>query len=308
MALYGYARVSTEDQSTAAQAYELQKAGCVRVVTEHASGGDADRPALKALLAELSPGDTLIIYRLDRLARSLRDLMNIVSDLSARGIGFKSLSDPVDTNSPQGMFAMQVLGAAAELERALIKERTRSGLERARREGRQPGNPGLKNADPAAVRKIKQAKDAAHMEKLHAEAIQWLPEVQRMRPQLPWEAVLNAINARQTKQGGAHWTMGRLKRAVDRFVREGLLDAVVQQRAPRPAPDDRIMIIIAGMLGADPSLTLRDIGQRLENMYERTPRGGRNWSPSSVKMFLDRARENGLIPDAPGLDSRSAAG
>lgn len=157
MAIIGYARVSTDEQSTAAQADELKAAGCSRVFEEHGSGASRDRPVLNQLLRDLAPGDTLMIVRFDRLARSLSHLLAVVEDLNARDVQFRSLRDPVDTSSPQGKFALQVLGAAAELERSLIRDRTQAGLERARSEGRVGGNPGLRAKDPAAMRKLLRA-------------------------------------------------------------------------------------------------------------------------------------------------------
>src|SRR3954467_11346197 len=128
MTLVGYARVSTEDQATARQLDELRAAGCREVAEEHASGGDRDRPVLARTLAGLRKGDTLVVARIDRLARSLFHLLEVIDGLERRGIAFKSLGDPIDTTSPQGRFALQVLGAAAELERALIRERSIAGL------------------------------------------------------------------------------------------------------------------------------------------------------------------------------------
>src|SRR3954471_4810158 len=128
MALVAYARVSTEDQSTDSQLLALRQAGCSVIFEEHASGGDRDRPVLAKALASLRKGDTLVVARIDRLARSLFHLLEVIDGLERRGIAFKSLGDPIDTTSPQGRFALQVLGAAAELERALIRERSIAGL------------------------------------------------------------------------------------------------------------------------------------------------------------------------------------
>ena len=106
MALVGYARVSTEDQATARQLDELRAAGCREVAEEHASGGDRDRPVLARTLARLRPGDTLVVVSLDRLARSLSHLLGVVESLQARDVHFRSLRDPVDTASPQGLFTL----------------------------------------------------------------------------------------------------------------------------------------------------------------------------------------------------------
>ncbi|CAO3460198.1 Phage integrase, site-specific serine recombinase [Azospirillum argentinense] len=151
MALVAYARVSTEEQSTDSQLLALRQAGCSVIFEEHASGGDRDRPVLAKALASLKRGDTLVVARIDRLARSLFHLLEVIDGLGQRGIAFKSLGDPIDTTSPQGRFALQVLGAAAELERALIRERSIAGLRAAVAKGKEPGNPGLRRRDPAAL-------------------------------------------------------------------------------------------------------------------------------------------------------------
>src|SRR3954469_14475064 len=170
MALVGYARVSTEDQATARQLDELRAAGCREVAEEHASGADRDRPVLARTLARLRPGDTLVVVSLDRLARSLSHLLGVVEGLQARGVHFRSLRDPGDTTSPQGLFPLQVLGAAAQLERALIRERTRSGMRAAAARGRRAGNPGLRTGDPVALRKLAAARNAVYLERLIAGA------------------------------------------------------------------------------------------------------------------------------------------
>jgi DNA invertase Pin-like site-specific DNA recombinase len=117
MTLIGHARVSAEDQITDRQLDELRAAGCADVFEEHASGGDRDRPILAQALARVRAGDTLVVVSLDRLARSLSHLLVVIEGLQARGAFFRSLRDPVDTASPQGLFTLQVLGAAAQLER-----------------------------------------------------------------------------------------------------------------------------------------------------------------------------------------------
>ena len=134
--LIGYARVSTEDQGTDPQSDELRAAGCETVLEEHASGADRGRPVLAGLLREIGPGETLVVVRLDRLARSVSHLLAVIEQLEAGAAHFRSLRDPIDTTTPQGMFSLQVLGAVAQLERALIAERTKAGLTAARRRGR----------------------------------------------------------------------------------------------------------------------------------------------------------------------------
>ncbi|MFL5255914.1 MAG: recombinase family protein [Rhodopila sp.] len=225
MALIGYARVSTDDQLTARQLDELRAAGCTEILEEHASGGDRSRPVLAQTLARLRPGDTLVVVSLDRLARSLSHLLEVIEDLQGRGVFFRSLKDPVDTASPQGLFTLQVLGAAAQLERALIRERTKSGMRAAAARGKRAGNPGLRAGDPAALRKLAAARDGLYLEqRLIARAETWLPAVRRLRAEgRPWEAVVRYLNAHQNPEA-PRWTLERLLRSVRRLAGEGMIE------------------------------------------------------------------------------------
>jgi len=153
--LIGYARLSTEEQGTDPQLDELRDSGCVAIHQEHASGADRSRPVLARLLREIASGETLVVVRLDRLARSVSHLLAVIEQLDAKGAYFRSLRDPIDTTTPQGMFSLQVLRAVAQLERALIAERTKAGLRSARLRGRVGGNPGLRARDPEAIRKAR---------------------------------------------------------------------------------------------------------------------------------------------------------
>jgi DNA invertase Pin-like site-specific DNA recombinase len=142
MAIYGYARVSTDGQTVAAQVGELTKAGAAKVFSETASGAKADRAQLSKVLRVLKPGDTLVVTRLDRLARSTRDLLNILHVLGEQQIGFKSLLDTwADTTTPHGRLMLTVLGGLAEFERELIRARTGEGRDRARARGVKFGRP-----------------------------------------------------------------------------------------------------------------------------------------------------------------------
>jgi DNA invertase Pin-like site-specific DNA recombinase len=132
----GYARVSTEDQNFSLQHDALGAAGCQTIYEENASGKTAARQELENCLKALRPGDTLVVWRLDRLGRSLGDLVAIVTGLHDRGIGFESLTEKIDTNSAPGKLIFHVFAALAEFERNLIRERTLAGLEAARRRGR----------------------------------------------------------------------------------------------------------------------------------------------------------------------------
>jgi|UniRef100_UPI0039F6ED81 DNA invertase Pin-like site-specific DNA recombinase len=136
---FGYARVSTDDQNLDLQRDALNRAGCDRLYEEKASGKSADRPQLEECLADLREGDTLTVWRLDRLGRSLPDLVRIVGDLEKRGVGFESLSERIETVSAAGKLIFHVFAALAEFERNLIRERTHAGLTAARARGRTGG-------------------------------------------------------------------------------------------------------------------------------------------------------------------------
>ena len=133
MALIGYARVSTLEQTLDPQLRELRAAGCAIIHEEQASGADRTRPALSRLLATIKPGDTLVVVRLDRLARSLVHLLQVIDLLKAKGAHFRSLGDPIDTTTPQGTFSLQVMGAVAESagRQAVRRRRARSEERRA---------------------------------------------------------------------------------------------------------------------------------------------------------------------------------
>jgi DNA invertase Pin-like site-specific DNA recombinase len=137
----GYARVSTGEQTLDLQLDALRAAGCGKLYTETASGAKADRPVLDEVLSYVRKGDTLVVWRLDRLGRSLKHLIEVVAVLSERGIGFKSLTEQIDTTTPGGKLVFHVFGALAEFERDLIRERTHAGLAAARARGRLGGLP-----------------------------------------------------------------------------------------------------------------------------------------------------------------------
>jgi DNA invertase Pin-like site-specific DNA recombinase len=132
---YGYARVSTGDPNLALQLTALKKAGCKTVFKDELSGATTKRPALLRCLKALEPGDTLTVWKLDRLGRSLRDLIAMLDDLNHRGIKFRSLTEAIDTETPTGRAMWQMIGVLAELERSLITERTRAGVMAALRRG-----------------------------------------------------------------------------------------------------------------------------------------------------------------------------
>jgi DNA invertase Pin-like site-specific DNA recombinase len=138
--LIGYARVSKgDDQSNALQAKALKAAGCQRVFEEAASGGRWDRPILHDMLRQLREGDVVVVWKLDRLSRSLKDLLHLMERIKEADAGFRSLTESIDTTTPAGRMMMQMVGSFAEFERAMIRERTSAGLALARAEGRVGG-------------------------------------------------------------------------------------------------------------------------------------------------------------------------
>ncbi len=145
--IIGYARVSTSEQDTSVQMDALKDSGCERIYEENRSGKNRERPELTRCLDTLRSGDVLIVWRLDRLGRSLKDLVEIVSDLESKGVGFQSLNESIDTTSPSGKLIFHVFAALSEFERSLIQERTKAGVAAARARGRKGGRPKKLSAD-----------------------------------------------------------------------------------------------------------------------------------------------------------------
>ena len=149
--LIGYARVSKHEQNLDLQLDELKKAGCDKIFTDKVSGVKTARPGLDEALAYLRSGDSLVVWRLDRLGRSLKHLIETITDLSNRNIGFLSTTENIDTTTSGGKLIFHIFGALAEFERNLIKERTQAGLEAARARGKRGGRPKSLNTKKAAI-------------------------------------------------------------------------------------------------------------------------------------------------------------
>ena len=150
---FGYARVSTQDQNLALQLDALKKVGCEKIYQEKISGASTDRPELTKLLEIIRDGDTLVIWKLDRLGRSLVHLVQLVTDLEQRQVGLLSLNDPIDTTTAQGRLVFRIFASLAEFEREVIRERTLAGLASARRRGKLLGRPkGLTKAAEQTAR------------------------------------------------------------------------------------------------------------------------------------------------------------
>ncbi|MGZ9057341.1 recombinase family protein [Methylomagnum sp.] len=176
-----------ETQDTAAQVRALREAGCQKVFEESASGGRWDRPELRRRLDQLRAGDTLAVHRLDRLSRSLKDLLAILDRLNAAGIQFRSLTEAVDTTGPAGRTLMQMPGAFAGFEREMIRERTRAGLREARARGRRPGRKSKVTAEQqqeivaAVLSGRNTAAEVARLFKLHRATVSRLVAQARLK-------------------------------------------------------------------------------------------------------------------------------
>ena len=185
-ALLGYARVSkAENQDTAPQIEALHAAGCQRVYEERVSGGRWDRPELHRLLDRLAPGDVLTVWKLDRLSRSLKDLLLILDKVEKAGAGFRSLTENIDSTTASGRMMMQMLGAFAEFERAMVRERTQAGLRSARARGRQGGRqPKLSPEQQAEVLTMlnagRSAADVARLFRVHRATISRIASAARL--------------------------------------------------------------------------------------------------------------------------------
>ena len=186
--LIGYARVSKLDQQdTRAQAKELKRAGCKRIFEESASGGRWDRPELHRALDQLQEGDVLIVWKLDRLSRSLKDLLHILEKIAESKAGFRSLTEAIDTTTSAGRMMLQMLGAFAEFERSMIRERTRLGLLAARERGRIGGRSPKLTAHQRleAIRMInsgdKTASEVARLFRVHRSSISRLISRESLR-------------------------------------------------------------------------------------------------------------------------------
>ncbi len=299
MPLIGYARVSTEEQDLAPQLDALRAGGCTEVFEEHASGASRARPQLAAALARVRRGDTLVVARIDRLARSLAHLLQVVDDLRARGVHFRSLADPIDTAGPSGVLVLQMLGAVAEFERSLIQERTKAGLRAAKARGRVGGNPGLRARDPESLRKLAASRRAGRLADLLPGLDEWLPLVSKLRPATPWPEVAEAVNA-ALPRGQRPFTTERPVRAVRLLAGEGLADKGLLAAAPRRhtrrggLARTRAVEVAAALVSSRPGLTLAEVGAELTRLRHYPPQGGATWAPSSVKALLGRAQ--GLLP------------
>jgi hypothetical protein len=204
------------------------------------------------------------------------------------------------TSGPSGVLVLQMLGAVAEFERSLIRERTKAGLQAARARGRVGGNPGLRARDPAALRKLAASRRASRLADLLPDLDRWLPLVRKLRPAQPWPDVTDAINA-ALPAGHRRFTMDRLVSAIKLLVAEALAEPELLGTAPRRRPRKeqaarkRATEVAAALVAGRSGITLEQLGTELTRLGLVPVRGGSQWAPSSVKALLDRARAAGLL-------------
>lgn len=248
--LYGYARVSTGEQVLDSQLDALRAHGCGIIFQEHASGADRTRPELARALTTLKRGDTLVVVKIDRVARSLSHLFQVVECLDKRGVAFKSIGDPgIDMTTSHGRLMLGVLGSVAEFERSLIRDRTNAGLAAARARGRVGGNPALRTPEG-------QQAMAAHRRALAP------PKAPAATPTAPPDPLLSVVagvvngrslTLRQTgaalaaagvaPASGAEWAPATVRRMVARARRAGLIE--VQKQRPAEGQSQPAAVAIA---------------------------------------------------------------
>lgn len=231
------------------------------IFEDKASGASKERPNLARALDRVGEGDTLMVVRIDRLARSLSHLLQIVETIRAKGAYFRSINDPIDTSSPQGMLMTQMLGAFAEFERALIRERTRAGLKAAIARGAKPGNPKMHARDPVAIAEIRHSHNERYLNELLDSRHRWLPTVERLRPHLPWALVLRQIRA--ITPPVRSFSDRTLVKACRALVGAGYADPIILEPAKRLPLDTRTARLVADRIKTHPGSSLREIARWL---------------------------------------------
>ncbi|MFN7026039.1 MAG: recombinase family protein [Pseudorhizobium sp.] len=287
----GYARIAPTERRDESETRVLRCAGCDQIYIEHQAEQDCDWPVLDGLLADLRCGDTVIVPRLGKLARSTPHLLTLLEAFDGGGVSFQSLEERLDTSAPGGSSAIHLIRSIIQLERDALAAKTRAGVEKAKAEGRLPGNPSLRARRPDALLSLSRSRQKAYLGGLRDSTPAWLPLVRELRPLHSWDSVVRVLNLK-----GQSWTVERLRRAVHRLVEQNLAEPALLERSPRREPKDRLMKVVAAIAVADPGLSLRAIGAKLDELGEVPSRGGRKWQASSIRNLLDEARRFGLIP------------
>ncbi|SDB74423.1 recombinase family protein [Belnapia rosea] len=293
MTTYGYSRVSTYEQNVNRQIDALKEAKCDEIFIEYVSGGSKKRYVLEEVLGKLKPGDKFLVLSIDRLARSLQNLISIVDRVKNSGAVFCSITERLDGSSDYGLFTMHLLGAAAELERKLISDRTKSSLSSAARRGRFAGNPGLVARNPVAVEKTITGKRVAFQTRLEKESQSWLSDVQNWRAKgFTWKQIVDSLNKNRTM---GFITERKLVHNAKKLVDLGKLDESVLRKSPLKSKSDKLLHKVVDIKRTLPkNARLSDIAHVLQKKKIKTPHGHKVWKPGSVAHVLARARKLGL--------------
>ena len=280
----GYARVSTADQNTDTQCDLLLAQGCELVFTDVASGGTRERPGLKDALNALRPGDTLLFTRLDRIARSLTNLLEIASSVQDRGADFRALNDHFDISSSQGRLMMQMLGSFAEFERAIIKERTRAGMAAAKGRGAKIGNPAFHSRDPVQLALMRAQRADTILQRSRDTLRPHLRLIRQLRPATPWKTVLAQINATRPENDRLHMTT--FKAHLRRLARAGEIEAAVSGRAMGESADAALAVARERLL-RDKQASFHDVATIL-NEEGLKPARANQWTADRLRRALKR--------------------
>lgn len=283
--LIGYARVSTADQNTDTQRDLLLAQGCELVFTDVASGGTRERPGLNDALEALRPGDTLLFTRLDRIARSLTNLLEIAKSVQDRGADFRALNDHFDISSSQGRLMMQMLGSFAEFERAIIKERTRAGMAAAKGRGAKIGNPAFHSRDPVQLALMRAQRADTILQRSRDALRPHLRLIRQLRPATPWKTVLAQINANRPEGDRLHMTT--FKAHLRRLARAGDIEAAVSGRAMGESADAALAMTRDRLL-RDKQASFHDIATML-NEEGLKPSRANQWTADRLRRALKRA-------------------
>lgn len=294
MPLIGYARPAPGEKAEA-QLAALKAAGCARVYQDAANRGE-----WRKALAAAKAGDVLVVARLDRVARSVPHLASLLAELGGKGIGLRSLGEPVDTTASDAAATLALVAALAGMERAAARERTVLGLSLARARGRVGGNPGLRRGDPDAIAKVLRAREDRRSDAVAAAATDFLPEVRQMRGEgRTWDEIVGLLNYRKRTRpmDGKAWTRDSLIRAVRRLARDGLADKDLLKPTSRAGTveDEDALARVVLLWKTLEKPTLLGVAAKLEEAGVKTPRGRPRWSAGSVKNLLDRAKAMGLV-------------
>lgn len=260
----GYARVSTEAQDLETQRSALTRAGCTRIFADKRSGKNTDRPELKLMMKTVQPGDIIVVTRLDRLARSVSDLIKIAETLKNKSVQLCSLAEAIDTTTAGGSLLFHIMSAMAEFERALISERTKAKLQAIKDRNIKLGNTALQSNDPAVrdpvIKKLRQASERRFLAQIETSEAHWLSHVEFNRPEKAWKDVARIISATTPfKIDGPG-----IRRTALAYVKDGRLPASVLNRAPKNSALLKGPVRLAiDEIRINPAITTRELQKKL---------------------------------------------